>query len=301
MKGLIKIFLLFSAVGFGPGILFAEEKPLVSLSGNAPGSKPPERIVTLAPSITEIVFALGLGQRVKGVTIYSNFPPEVVTLPKVGSYVQLDIEKIVALRPDVCIGTRDGNPGEAIERLTGLGIPVYIVNPRSLVEVMETLLELGNALGAADAANRLVSDMRRRLEAVQTRVAGEKTRPRVFFQIGVSPIVSVGSGTFLDELIRLAGGTNLSGGDVAYPRFSVEQVLGLEPDLIVITSMARGEIFEQVKHQWRRWKQMPAVRDDRIFLIDSDLVDRPTPRLIDGLEMLAKMIHPAIFKAGEPQ
>jgi iron complex transport system substrate-binding protein len=269
----------------------------VTLPGVENTKKTPERIVALAPSITEMVFALNLGHRLQGVTLYSNYPPEVQNLPKIGSYVQLDIEKIVALRPDLCIGTKDGNPQQAMNRLKSLGIPVYIVNPRSIYEVMETLLELGNTLGVPEQADDLVFQMKRRLKAVQTKVGLITNRPRVFFQIGVSPIVSVGAGTFLDELITIAGGTNLAHGDVSYPRFSVEQVLGLSPDVIIITSMARGETFERVKQQWQRWNQVPAVRDDRIFLIDSDLVDRPTPRLIEGLERLAAIIHPSIFSS----
>jgi len=126
-------------------------------------------------------------------------------------------------------------------------------------------------------------------------VAKAAYRPRVFFQIGISPIVSVGTNTFMHELIVLAGGKNLAQGTVTYPRFSREQVLVLSPEVLIITSMARAEIFEQVKAEWSRWPNMPAIRDHHIFLENSNFFDRPTPRLVDGLELLVKLIHPELF------
>ena len=117
-----------------------------------------------------------------------------------------------------------------------------------------------------------------------------------FFQIGLSPIVSVGTGTFIHELIVLAGGKNLSEGPVQYPRFSREQVLALSPEVFVITSMARGASFESVKKEWSQWPDLPAVRNNRILLVDSNLFDRPSPRLVDALELLLKLIHPELFR-----
>ena len=254
----------------------------------------PRRIVSLAPSITEVVFALEQGQRLVGATRYSNFPPAAAQLPKVGSYVRPDIERIVALNPDLCIATRDGNPKAAIERLATLKIPVYVVNPHSLDTILATIREVGAIINADDRASILAGAMADRIQAVRLRVGRKDHRPRVFFQIGISPIVSAGTGTFIHELIELAGGQNLAQGKIAYPRFSREQVLSLRPDVIIITSMSRQAVFEEVKAEWGRWPHMPAVRDDRIFLVDSDLFDRPSPRLVDGLELLARLIHPEL-------
>ena len=254
----------------------------------------PRRIVSFAPSITEIVFALEQGQRLVGATRFSNFPPGAAQLPRVGSYVRLDIERIVALNPDLCIATKDGNPRAVIERLQSLKIPVYVVNPHNLDTILETIREIGAILNAGDRALTLTSTMAGRIQKVSSRVGRIDRRPRVFFQIGISPIVSVGTGTFIHELIELAGGQNLARGKVAYPRFSREQVLALEPDVIIITSMSRQAVFEEVKADWRRWPHMPAVRDDRIYLVDSDLFDRPSPRLVDGLELLSRLIHPEL-------
>ena len=154
---------------------------------------------------------------------------------------------------------------------------------------------VGLALDAGGAADELVQSMQARIDRVKDLVARTTSRPRVFYQIGIAPIVSAGTETCINELIVLAGGENLAAGDVPYPRFSREQVLALAPEVFIITSMARGAIFEQVRDQWRQWTDLPAVRDDRIFLQESNLVDRPTPRLVDGLELMARMIHPELF------
>jgi len=253
-------------------------------------------IVSLAPSITEILFALDQGDCVKGVTRFSDFPVEATKLPRVGTYVHLDLEKIVALKPDLCIGIKDGNPREVVERLEALKIPVYVVDPRNLETVMDTILEIGGLLSADQRAKFLVQDMQSRIQRVKSVVAKASHRPRVFFQIGIAPIVSVGTQTFIHRLIVLAGGENLTAGPVPYPRFSKEQVLVLSPEVFIITSMARGEIFERVKAEWSKWPDLPAIKNGRIFLVNSDILDRPTPRLVDGLEILAGLIHPDLFK-----
>ncbi len=255
----------------------------------------PLRVVSLAPSITEIIFALGEGARIQGVTQHCDFPSEALSLPRVGSYIHPDLEKIVALKPDLCIATRDGNPLDIVQRLRSLHIPVYAVNPTNLTTVMDTLLEIGGLLNAKPNAERMVNDMRARIAAVTSRVAGGRERPGVFLQIGVSPIVSVGSDTFIDELITLAGGRNLAVGPAAYPRFSREQVLTLNPDVLIITSMTRGQDFNAVTSAWRQWKEISAVRSQRVFVMDSNVFDRPGPRLVEGLEILAHDIHPELF------
>ncbi len=256
----------------------------------------PIRVVALAPSITEIVFALDAGDRLKGVTRFSNFPPQAENLPKVGSYVQLDLEKIMAIQPDLCIAVKDGNPKEVIDRLDHLGVPVYAVDPRNLHALTGTILEIGNLLDVIPKARSLVKQMEEKTRIITSKIAGATQRPTVFFQIGITPIVSAGTDTFIHELIILAGGINLAQGPVPYPRFSREQILSLSPEVFIITSMTRGASFDQIKAEWQRWPQMPAVKNNRIHLIDSDLVDRASPRLVEGLEVLAGLIHPMLFR-----
>lgn len=254
----------------------------------------PQRVVTLAPSLTEMVFALGSGHRVVGVSQYSNYPAEVQALTKVGSYVHPDVEKIVALKPDLVLAVKDGNPRGVVEKLEQFGIPVYAVNPKTIRQVMETLLALGNVLHAQERAEALVADMARRLQSVDDAIRNVTYRPGVFFQIGVSPIVSVGTETFAHELIVRAGGRNVAEGPDPYPRFTLEQVMTLRPDTIIVSSMERAQIFDQVREQWLRWSGIPASAEHRVYLVPSDLFDRPGHRLVDGLELLVRMLHPEL-------
>jgi iron complex transport system substrate-binding protein len=298
-KDLGKVMLLAALgmlAGFWPGRALAEvQVDQLGRQVNLPAA--PQRLVTMAASLTEMVFALGLGSRVCGVEQFSDYPPAARALPKVGSYISPDLERIVALRPDLCLAIKDGNPRQVVDRLQGLGIPVYVVDPRNVPGVIATLEEIGHLLGAEAKARELATDLRRRYQRVKDLAARVAHRPRVFFQIDISPIVSAGSHTFLHELITTAGGLNLAAGKVAYPRFSQEQILALQPEVIIVTSMTRGGAFEQVKAGWERWETLPAVRHHRIFLVNSNLVDRPSPRLLDGLELLFRLIHPEL--AGE--
>lgn len=256
----------------------------------------PQRVVALAPSITEIVFALGRQDRLKGVSRFSDFPLDAEKLPKVGSYTQLDVERIVALSPDLCIGIKDGNPIAVVEQLDTLGIPVFAVNAVDMESTMKSIQAVGDALNAGPRAREIVADMRRRIRHVGETANRAASKPRVFVQIGISPIVSVGDHTFINELITMAGGVNVAAGANPYPRFSVEQVIGLAPDVLVICSMARATVFEEVKAGWMQWPAIPAVANQAVFIAPNNTFDRPTPRLVDGLEQMARYIHPQLFK-----
>lgn len=257
----------------------------------------PQRVVSLAPSITEVVYALGRQELLKGTTQYSDDPPAARNLPRVGSYVRLDVEKIVALKPDLCLAIKDGNPLHAVTRLVELGIPVYVVDPRNLAGIMQMITGLGEVLGATESAALITSEMRARAERVAARLGPAPNRPRIFFQIDASPIVSAGRGTFIDELITLAGGRNLAAGYDGYPRFGWEEVLRLDPEVAIVASMAGGFSPAELKAGWQRWPTLAAVKNQRLHVIDASLVDRPTPRLLDGLEAFARIIHPEIFGA----
>ena len=291
--------LIFAVIGFLAFCLPAAAKMVEDQVGRqmrVPDD--PRRIVSLAPSITEIIFALGQQERLIGVTQYSNYPAEAATRPKVGSYVRLDLERIVALNPDLCLAIKDGNPKETIDRLQSLDIPVFAVNPHNLESMLQTIKNIGGILNASQKATTLVADMRSRIRQVETLVSKTAQRPRVFIQIGISPIVSAGSNTFIDELINRAGGINVAAGPSAYPHFSREQVIALAPDVLIITSMARSGGYEKAKADWSRLADMPAVRQKRIHTVDSDLFDRPSPRLLEALEILTRLLHPELFKEG---
>lgn len=257
----------------------------------------PRRVVALAPSITEIVYTLERQDRLVGVSQHSDYPPEAAALPQVGSYVNLNVERIAALQPDLCLAIKDGNPLAVVEQLESFGIPVYAVDPVDLQTVMQSVIAIGDVLNAQPRAKAVVARMEQRLGQVSARVSRAGRRPKVFFQIGVSPIVSVGSATFIDRLITLAGGTNAAAGPTPYPRFSREQVIGLAPEVMIVSSMDRAAVFEQVLDEWRQWPAIPAVRDKALFIAPTNLFDRPTPRLVEGLELLTRLIHPELFEA----
>jgi iron complex transport system substrate-binding protein len=255
----------------------------------------PTRVIALAPSITEIIYDLGQEKRLVGVTQYSTYPSEAELLPRVGSYVRLDIEKIVALKPDLCLATKDGNPKHIVDKIVSLGIPVYVINPQNLQQIMDTITRLGSLLHAEQTAAALVSDMEKRIGQVQARVKNMPDRPRVFFQIDAEPLFSAGTDTFIHELIELAGGINTTAGEVSYPRYSWEDIIVLQPEIVLISSMAGGLAPEYLLNSWKKWNLLSAVKNDQIFVVDAELFDRPTPRLVDGLEVIAAIIHPELF------
>ena len=255
---------------------------------------PPQRIIPLAPNLTEILYFLGLGDRVVGVTTFSSYPPEAALKPKVGSYINLNVEKIISLAPDLVIGTVGGNDRAVIELLEQAGIQAFIVNPRDVGQVIETISTIGRVCGLPERAETLSEGLTHRVDLVLERTrAGE--RPLVFLQINIQPIMTVNKKTFHHDLIRLAGGRNMAQDEpITYPRISIEEVLQRKPEVIIISSMERAGRFEKARQDWLKWPSIPAVQNGRIHLIDSDLIDRPSPRLVQGLEAMARFIHPEV-------
>jgi len=255
----------------------------------------PVRIISLAPSITEMVYFLGLGDRLVGVTKFSYFPEEAKKKPNVGAYTDINIEKVIALNPDLVIATADGNKRGDVEMLEQAGIPVYVVNPRRINQVLEAIERLGEICGVPDRAGRLVGYLRERVVRV-VKAVETKGRPRVLLVINVRPLMSVNRNTIHHDIIQLAGGWNMTGDQpITYPKLNMEEVIRRRPDVIIISSMKRGGEFEKARREWfLRWPALPAVREGHVYLIDSDLIDRPAPRIVRGLEEMARLIHPEI-------
>jgi iron complex transport system substrate-binding protein len=255
-------------------------------------AEPLTRVVSLAPSLTETSFEVGGGDALIGATRFATFPEEAARLPRVGSYIALDIEKIVKLQPQLCLATKDGNSKEIVERLESLGIPVFVFDPKSLEDVVDTVVFLGNIFRTEAQANALASDYRQRLDKVARRIESLDDRPRVFFQIDAQPVFSAGSDTFLHQLLVNAGAVNLAADRIGYPRYSWEELLILEPDVVIMASMGGGYTDEELRAQWEVWPQIPAVRNRRLYVVEADLFDRPTPRLINALEHLVDLLYP---------
>jgi iron complex transport system substrate-binding protein len=261
---------------------------------------PPKRIVSLAPNITEILFSLGLDEEVVGVSIHCNYPEKVKSRVRVGSYISIDFERVISLRPDLIIATGAGNPREVVERLERLGFPTFVIFPKRFDDVLRSIRHLGRVVAKEKEALSIIESMQRRKERV-VQLTQNLSRPKVFLQVGESPIVTVGKGSFGDDLIRLSGGENVAGNDrEMYPRLGMEEILKRSPEVILISSMNPRGDYEKVFREWERWKMIPAVKQGRMHLIDSDLIDRPSPRIIDGLEEMARLIHPEKFKRPIP-
>jgi len=257
---------------------------------------PPQRIVSVAPSVTEVLFAMGLGEKVVGVSTYCNYPAEALKKEKVGGYLTPSLEKILALRPDLVIGTADGNLKAFVNKLAGLGIPVYITSPRSVSGVITSIEHIGEATFSQLAAKKVVDSMKRKMETIRGKVQG-RPRLRVLHVMAYDPLISSAKGTFVDDLIRLAGGINVAeSAKGKHPRYSMEEVIAQDPEVILLSSMKSKDPLAEQRQWWNRWKEISAVHSGRIRVIDADLIHRPSPRIVEGLEEMAKAIHPEAFK-----
>jgi iron complex transport system substrate-binding protein len=285
------LILTCTSVSYSPAITLKDE-----VGREVTFLYPPRRIVSLAPNITEILFSLGLDEEVVGVSIHCNYPEKVKNRVKVGSYIHIDYERVISLKPDLVIATGSGNTREMVERLERLGFPTFVIFPKRFDDVLRSIRLLGQVVAREKEAVSMIEEMKRRRERVADQIRSI-SRPKVFLQIGEAPIVTVGKGSFADDLIRLAGGENISGKDrEMYPRLGMEEILKRSPEVILVSSMNPGGDYERVLREWKRWKTIPAVKHGRIHLIDSDLIDRPAPRIINGLEEMARLIHPDRFK-----
>jgi len=266
----------------------------VTLSG------PAKRIVSLAPSNTEILFAIGAGAQVVGRDDVSDYPPEVKSLPTVGGNMgNLNLEQITKLQPDLVI-TAEINSPEQVKSMENLKLTVfYLNNPKDLNGLYTNLDIVAKLTGHEQQAAQLDDSLRQRVTAVQTALQNVTSRPKVYYEIDgtdASKPWTAGPGTFIDQLLTMAGGTNvgvgLSGG---YAQMSLEELLVQNPDIILLGDAAYGTTPALVAKR-PGWDAIAAVKNGRILPMDDNLVSRPGPRLIDGLETLAKIIHPEVFK-----
>jgi len=256
----------------------------------------PGRIVSLAPDITEVLFALGLEKEVVGVTQFSNYPEAARTKPKVGSYINLSLERILGLHPDLIIGTTNGNRKEAVKKLEKAGVPVYVTNPEKFSDIYTMILNIGRITGRETVARQLVGSMKKKTDRIVLLTANCR-KPKVFVQIDSNPIVSVGRNTIYHELINMAGGINIAGHvPVKYPRYSMESLIKEQPEVILLSSMSGEAYRKAAMDYWSRWKDIPAVRNQRIYFIDGDLADRFSPRIVQGLEEIAGILHPELVR-----
>lgn len=251
-------------------------------------ARPAERIVSLAPHATELLFAAGAGARVVGAVDWSDFPPEARAIPRVGSYVQPDLERIVALRPDLVVAWYSGNEPRVVERLRGLGYPVYVSELRELEQVPAAIERLGRLAGTEAAAGRAAAQFRERRDRLRERYAGAAP-VGVFYQIWDKPLMTVNGEHLISRVMELCGGRNVFADlPTLTPHLNVERVIVANPQAIVASGM--GEARPDWVDNWRRWPELTAVRNGHLFFVPSDFLQRPTPRVLDGAQMLCEAL-----------
>jgi iron complex transport system substrate-binding protein len=258
----------------------------------------PTRIVSLVPSVTEIVFSLGAEERLVGRTDFCDYPPSVRTKPSVGGMVNPNLETLVALRPDLVVATDEGNREETVRQLERLGIPTYLVHANRIAETVDLIERVGELTGHTADAPRLIGEMERRIEAVRRAVA-PFPRPRVLYVLWPDPLIVPGRASMLTELIEVAGGTSITSQDRdAYPRFSLEAAVARAPEVIILADHSTGASTagRSTPEKWRQLTSVPAIRAGRLHSADLSILHRYGPRVPQGLEMLARMIHPEAFR-----
>ena len=260
----------------------------------------PQRIVSLAPSLTETVFALDLGARLAGVTDYCDYPAEARTRARVGGPINPNLEQIVSLHPDVVLATKTLNRAETVEALDRLGIPVYTTDPRTVEDVVASARRLGEVLGAKSNGEALAAGMERRLAELARRLAGRTPR-RVFFVVWLDPIISTGQKTFLADALRHAGADSVVAAAQDWPQINLEEVLRQNPDYLVFAGAHQDDPQGTIGALRKRpgWSSLEAVREGH-FAVVSDALDRPAPRMLDAIEDLARQLHPEAFPPASP-
>jgi iron complex transport system substrate-binding protein len=270
--------------------------PASPVSRSAPS---PKRIVSMSPAITEILFALGLGDRVVGVTTYCDWPKEARALPKIGGYVDPSVEAVVALEPDLALVSPAAGNREAALAIRRLRIRLEVVRCETLADAYAAIERVATLCGVDERGRDLSREIRRKVAATAARVRSSAPVSTLFC-VQLEPLVAAGAGTLPSELLELAGGRNVVR-EERYPRIGIESVLTAAPEAIIVARMdapdAAGE--ERVREYWKRWPSVPAVKSGRVFSIDATTALRAGPRVADAVEGLAALLHPP-REAGAP-
>ncbi len=289
-------------MALAPSACLPTEAPHATAGAAASG--PPQRIVSLAPSVTEVLFALGLGDRVVGVTSFCRYPPEAARLPQVGGYLDLNLEAIVGLDPDLVVLIQDHDAAQA--RLGELGVPTLQVDQADLDGILRSIEVVADQCGVADRGHELVAAIRGRLEAVERRVAG-LDRPRTLAVVGreagagsITTVWVAGTETFYDDVVRLAGGVNAAEpSPVLYPELSREGLYHVDPDAILdlLADLdERGVTAEAATADWQQLAALRAVRSGRVYALRHELTVVPGPRVAELVEEVAQALHPEAFR-----
>src|ERR1700683_1098275 len=253
-----------------------------------------DRIVSLVPSVTETLFALGAGDQVVGVSLYDDYPPEATRLPKVGSFLTPNIEAIAALRPTLVIGRGISSNQRELRALHSMGYETLMVNDDSLTQIEQSIRLIGDRIGKHDAANAIVNSIETSVSEVREKLRAFPAR-RALMLVGHQPIVAVGPGTYLDDLLKIAGAENIADASAQqWPRLSIEYIMAMRPEVILDGQM--GSDPHAPSRFWQTYRTIPAVKQDRVIGYPEDPTLHPGPRVGATLERLAKLIHPEAWQ-----
>ena len=248
-----------------------------------------ERAVSLAPNLTEIVFAVGAGERLVGVTTFCDYPAEALKIQKIGDTQTPNIENIIALKPQIVLVSTASQMENFTKILDEQGIAVFVTNPNNLDDIYKTVNQFGEIFGKTEEARKIADDLKKRVADVEARTASAED-VKVFLQISREQLFTVGKDSFMTDLIRRAGGASVTANvEAAYPKLSKETALALNPEAIILSDSEDNREPNDV------FKNSPAMRNGKIFKINAELLSRPGPRIIDGLEQIAKALHPRKF------
>lgn len=261
----------------------------------------PQRIVSLAPSNTEILYAIGLEDRIVGVTDYCDYPPAAAGIQKIGGYKTISIEKVLAADPDLILAA-PGSAEEVVDRLRALGMTVLSLDPETIDDVLQDIELLGRATGQEEEATACVEDLRLRISAVTKKTDTLTEKPPVVHVVWHDPIWISGSGTFQDEVITMAGGVNAFGSIEEWGIISLEEFIVADPDYILVSSgtgmTEEGhDVIRDYFMNEPRMQRLKAVRDGHVHVVDTDVISRGGPRIVDALEEVAAILHPDLFGA----
>lgn len=257
---------------------------------------PARRIVSLAPHVTEMLFAAGAGGYVVGTTDYSDYPPAAKSIPRIGGYSRIDLEAVAALKPDVVVGWESGNAAAAVAKLKGLGIKVYLTQPNRIEDIAGSVERIGRLAGTEKEAAAAAANFRERLGQLAARYAA-RPKLRVFYQIWKQPLMTVNGRQIISDAMRVCGGENVFADlPTLAPTVTAEAVIAANPDVIVASGM--GEARPEWLDDWRRWPSLAAVSRDDLYFIPPELIQRHTPRILDGTERLCQHLETARAKPG---
>lgn len=252
---------------------------------------PAARIISLAPHITELLFAVGAGDRIVGTVSFSDYPPAAADIPRIGSYKQLDMESILALKPDLVVAWSSGNVQTQVERLARLGIPIYYNDPQDFEQLALALDRLGTLAGRASQGQEAAEDFRRDRRALEAQY-GDRPRVTVFYQVWDRPLMTLNNQHLISRAIEICGGHNLFGElEALVPRLDREVVLAADPEAILGGGM--GEDSPHWIEDWRRWPTLTATARDNLFFIPPSLLQRATPRILEGTRLICEALETA--------